>query len=85
MYKQNYRCTLAKSRQEAIKKGYSRYLGTQCKRGHGGVRYASCGACVSCTRENRYKHINRFQQTLDHTKTDDIDKRLQADLAEVWD
>ncbi len=84
MYKQKYKCHIAGSKQEAIKKGYARYLGKPCLRGHTGVRYIS-GGCVTCNREKKAKAVNRLRPPLDHSKIDSIDRQFLIDTAEIWD
>lgn len=39
-------------RSHALKKGKLTYIGTQCKRGHGGMKYVSNNQCVECRNEH---------------------------------
>jgi hypothetical protein len=42
-----------KSLKEAKLCGDTHYIGKDCGRNHGGVRYVSQNACVKCTRQNQ--------------------------------
>ena len=39
-------------RGHALKKGKLTYVGDQCKRGHGGIKYVSDGRCVQCSADH---------------------------------
>lgn len=51
------RVAVASNHKEAIECGTTKYLGSPCKHGHGGIRYTKCKTCVSCNKDSKKKHI----------------------------
>lgn len=72
---------------EAKSNGDRFYIGSECKRGHSGVRYVAGGKCVSCAAQNVREKMAKQSGTSNFSAYDDIHeaKRLKADLADPWD
>lgn len=61
-------------RSQALKKGKLTYIGEQCKRGHGGMKYVSDGRCLECSNDkSRMLDIDRIiANKLDQIELDSI-------------
>ena len=55
-------------RSRALQKGKLTYIGDQCKRGHGGIKYTSDGRCVECSNDQS-KMV-----AIDHIIADKLDQ-----------
>ena len=72
---------------EAKANGDKIYIGKECKRGHGGIRYVLDRACMSCQAMKSSKKTAKQIGVTNFSAHDDIQeaKRLKADLSDPWD
>jgi hypothetical protein len=61
-------------RSRALQKGKLTYIGDQCKKGHGGIKYVSDGRCVECSNDkSKMVNIDRIiARKLDQKRLDDM-------------
>jgi len=75
---------VGKSREEARDKGYRKFFGSVCKRGHSGIRYTVGGNCVQCLREHRYRPGGSMEE-LHPSRMLDIDHRVETkSIEDTW-
>jgi len=79
---------IIRNRKEALKNGDSLYKGSDCKYGHGNIRYIF-GNCIVCADRsgrgldlNAAQKENEIKKILDRKQEDDF---LDSQTKEVWD
>ena len=59
---------MGSTRQQAIRKGESTYLGAACKNGHQGLRYVTNKACIACCRAYDFSYRRHNRENINLTQ-----------------
>ena len=67
-----------KTRKEALDRGFTTYMGKQCKNSHSGLRYTIGQVCVQCDKDRR----NKFDKSSKAICIDHMRDEIEPDY---WD